>query len=734
MAVQLSSGITIEEESPQVRAIQGGASSITAALGLTERGPLEPQLITSFPEFQRLYGRHILGGYLSHAVQGFFDNGGRAMYVKRVVHYDDPTDLATKTSAAGTLTLLSASGAASGGTVLGTLTGAFRVADGQTLVLRVNGAAPVTATFNGTEASVDAGGPGPYALADGQDLTVTIDGGAAQTLSFLASEFTAIGAATAAEVAAVLNAKLVHGSAEVVGGAVRISSDRRGSLASVAVTGGSANGTLGFATAPAAGTGNVGNLEAVTPSEVITILSAAAPGVTVASEAGRIRLTSNTTGPTSSVQVDATSTARSAFGFDTAVHAGGTGAAAGAVEISGRTDGAYANDLTVVVEAATNGRATDFNLTVEEGGLFREFWPNLSTVTTSPSFHELVLNHATTGSIFIRSRALSNTRPANGTHGPLTGGDDGLAGLTDDDFIGAEGTKTGLRAFDVPEDARLLICPDRTTPRVQLGMVDYCATTKKGSMFAILDSLEGQTVQSVRTYLDTTSGLEGLTEFGAFYYPRIKISNPQKALYGSDETLLVPPSGHIAGIYARTDNATAGGVYQAPAGTERGRIVGCVGLENTSTQEEKNRDLLYPSRINPIRIVGGVPILDGVRTLKGDGNFPTISERRGVIYIEQAIKAGMEFARFRNNDAELRSEIERTILAFLTGQMLNGAFRSRTRASAFFVDVSEALNPPSVVFQGCVVARIGLATQKPAEFIVLRFSQDTRALTSQLGI
>ena len=87
----------------------------------------------------------------------------------------------------------------------------------------------------------------------------------------------------------------------------------------------------------------------------------------------------------------------------------------------------------------------------------------------------------------------------------------------------------------------------------------------------------------------------------------------------------------------------------------------------------------------------------------------------------------------QNNTEGLRAQVRRTITAFLLTQMNNGAFRNREPSKAFFVDVSETLNTPSVIFAGKLIARVGLATNKPAEFIVLRISQDTRALEAELA-
>jgi hypothetical protein len=185
-------------------------------------------------------------------------------------------------------------------------------------------------------------------------------------------------------------------------------------------------------------------------------------------------------------------------------------------------------------------------------------------------------------------------------------------------------------------------------------------------------------------------------------------------------------------VCARNDGARPGGVYDPPAGIERGKMLGVVGFETGEVLEEKKRDLVYPKRINPLTTGPGLPrFIDGSRTLKGDGNFPYVAERRGVIFIERSLKAGLQFARHRNNTEALRAMVRRTVTAFLLVQMKNGAFRSTDPKYAFFVDVSDALNPASVIFAGQLILRVGLATNKPAEFIILRISADTQALDQE---
>ena len=171
-----------------------------------------------------------------------------------------------------------------------------------------------------------------------------------------------------------------------------------------------------------------------------------------------------------------------------------------------------------------------------------------------------------------------------------------------------------------------------------------------------------------------------------------------------------------------------------PAGIQNGALLGVIGFETDEVLDEAKRDLVFPKRINPLTVYPGTPRhIDGARTLRGDGNFPTVAERRGVIFIEQSLKLGLLFAKHRNNTEALRATLSRTVTAFLLIQLKNGAFASTDPKKAFFVDFGDALNPPSVINSGQVVGRIGLATAKPAEFIVLRFSQDTRALDAELA-
>lgn len=744
----LSSKMVVQEEPASARAVQGVATAVGASVGITEKGPIGvATLSTSFAQWKRVFGGDIADGVAAAEVRGFFENGGRRLWFTRTVHYTNVGNPATKTSDAATLDLMTATAAPSAGTVLGSVVGPFSFQPAGTLIFAIDGGADDTATFDAARARVTAGNSPTYALSNGDVLTVKIDGGAVQTITFLTSEFVSIGAATTAEVNAVINAKLSGGFADVDALKPRINSDKQGTDSHVEVTGGTANVALGFSTVEADGTGDVADIEAVTVAEIKAVVEADVTGVTVSDDAGRARFTSNTTGPTSSVQVKAASTLDDEIGVDNAVHSGSSGAAVATLRVDGKYDGTYANDVTILISEASSGQGEEFNLSVLDGGAVVEVFPNLTMDDAAERYAESVVNDSGTGSQWIQVTDLdaapsspSVERPADSPgatpvpFGPLSGGVDGLVGLADADFVGDEDAKTGIRSFDLKDDVTLLFVPDRPTPAVHAAMVTYCEVTRAMSMFAVIDPPSGLDAEQVVTYVESTASLLNLSEFGAVYWPHVKVVNPSEAVFGSDDSIVVPPSGLVAGLMSRVDSARVGGVYDPPGGTVNGRLFGVVGFETEEVLEERRRDMVYPKRINPITRHRGQPIaVDGVRTLKGDGNFPTVAERRGVIFIEQSLRDGLQFARLRNNDEALRAEVARTCTAFLLAQMRVGAFRSKDPEKAFFVDVSEAINPPSEQFAGKLNVRIGLATQKPAEFVVLSFSQDTRALDEELA-
>lgn len=402
--------------------------------------------------------------------------------------------------------------------------------------------------------------------------------------------------------------------------------------------------------------------------------------------------------------------------------------------MSGKYDGAYANSLKITIAAATSGIASEFNLSVvNSSGLILETWPNLTMDTTKPRYVETIINDPITGSTRVAaddqgiSGSATTKRPANVTSSLMTGGNDGLGSLADSDYVGNSASATGLRALDIVDDLTTIAVPGVATSAVHNGMITYCESTRAGQLFAVLDPPANQTASQIITYVNSTASIGGLSEYAAIYWPQIRVLNPSSALYGTAESIVVPPSGHVAGMIARNDNAKIGGVWTTPAGTEEGKLFGVIGFENNYSLNEDNRDLVFPQRINPLTTMSGFPrFVDGARVLKGDGNFPTVAQRRGVSFVERSIKLGLQFARHKNNTPTLRATLYRSVYAFLVTQMNVGAFASTDPSTAFFVDFGDGLNPAGQF--NTVIGRIGLATVEPAEYIRLKFSQDTRAV------
>ncbi len=754
----LASKIVIQEEEPRIRTIAGVQTSVTGMLGVTEKGPVGvATLLTGPDDYDRIFGGYVADGHVRQAADGFFQNGGAQLWVTRTVHYADVTDPTSKTSAAALVMLQTGATSASGGYVTSSNAGPYNFEPNDTLIVDTEAASPQTITFTATAAARETtnSGASPFALANADVLTVKIDGGGAQSITFGTASFADITNATAAEIAAVINAALVGGRATVTNtNKVTITSDKRGSGSHVEVTGGTANaaGKLNFATAAVDGTGNVANIDSVTVTEIIAAIVAngtlnGVNGVDASNVGGYLKIArdSSATGASATVQVTAGSTTDTIIGLDNAIHIGSSGDAVDTLEVDGKYDGTYAHLLKAQIGAATSAEAARFNLYVLKSGLIVETWPNLTMDSDDDRYVETIINASTTGSKYISvadqvagTGAASTDRPVNVTSAFLSGGDDGLTSLADTDFTGAtsDDGKTGMRCFDLVQELNLLTVPGWATSAVHNAMLTYCEVTRDMSVFGILDPPADQSATEIITYYESTAAVLGLSEFGAAYWPRVKVLNPSTSVFGktADGQITVPPSGHIAGVMARTDAKKLGGVYVPPAGIENGILLGVLGFETSETLEEEKRDLVFPKRINPLTAFkGGVRHIDGARTLKSNGNFPSVPERRGAIFIEQSVKDGLQFARQKNNDEALRATCDRTVTAFMLTQMKNGAFRSNDPAKAFFVDFGDALNTASVQFAGQLVGRIGIATKKIAEYVILRFSQDTRALEEELA-
>jgi uncharacterized protein len=217
---------------------------------------------------------------------------------------------------------------------------------------------------------------------------------------------------------------------------------------------------------------------------------------------------------------------------------------------------------------------------------------------------------------------------------------------------------------------------------------------------------------------ETAAGVKARdSDYGAYYYPQIYVPD----VFNPREFRFVPPSGHVAGIYARSD-ATRG-VHKAPANEI---VRGALGLEYQMTREEQGN--LNQAGVNCIRLFAEGIRVWGARTLK-KGDFRYVNVRRLFIMIEQSIARSTRWIVFEPNDPSLWKSIRRDVGAFLTLIWRQGALMGRTPAEAFFVKCDEETNPREVIDAGMVVVVIGIAPVKPAEFVIFRIAQSATGVT-----
>jgi phage tail sheath protein FI len=292
-------------------------------------------------------------------------------------------------------------------------------------------------------------------------------------------------------------------------------------------------------------------------------------------------------------------------------------------------------------------------------------------------------------------------------------------------FACSETARNGINGLVIADDVTMVMVPDLVTAArkedgsvdlnmwktVQLALINHCEA--QANRVAILDAPPGMTPQQVKEWRSDVAMYD--SPFATLYYPWIKVANP--AATNGDTEIVVPPSGHLAGIWARTDDTR--GVWKAPANEV---VRGALDVELNITKAEQG--LLNPIGINCIRPFGtrGIRVW-GARTLSSDTDWTYINVRRLFNMIETTIMDGTQFAVFEPNDKKLWEGLKRTVNAFLRGLWRDGALFGATAEQAFFVKCDSETNPPESIDQGKVVVEIGIAPVKPAEFVIFRIAQ-----------
>jgi phage tail sheath protein FI len=297
---------------------------------------------------------------------------------------------------------------------------------------------------------------------------------------------------------------------------------------------------------------------------------------------------------------------------------------------------------------------------------------------------------------------------------PGTAEYEGKGGADSDDL------KTGLKQFEDLEDISIVAAPGvswRPTPGPSAWDLEAASViglllahaAKMRYRIAVLDSPNGATVGDVRK---TRSKID--SKYAALYYPWVRVLDPI-----TRKEIALPPSGFVAGIYARNDINRA--VYKAPANEVVNLALGFETMLNKAQQE-----VLNPEGINCFRFFEGRGmLLWGARTVSSDPEWKYVNFRRYFAYLERSIDRGTQWAVFEPNGERLWANVRETISDFLFNEWFNGALLGEKPERAYFVRCDHSTMTRNDLDNGRLVCLIGVAIIRPAEFVIFRIGQKT---------
>ncbi len=726
------------------------------------------------------FGSQTATNHLAHAVRAFFENGGSRLYVTRVSDGTETAASATiENEAEQTIGTFSArfAGSAGNGSILvqeaaleATWATLERAEEGtfarvqlgvslDDLPAEIYGAeVPEAETYDLTGANVldieIEGSPYTLTFATGpseirftpnltdlsaHSFTLSINGEAQDPVTL--ADYTA---GDASDVAQTLNAGLVGVQVTVDGLEVVISSDVQGEGIILEGSGPGAivNPPEG---APVTITqvGNVGDIAAVTTAEIIAAAEnhPTLPAVIDVADDGRLRITTDATGATATITVldSDPNTAHGQLGFTPdEAETGEAGAEWVIVRKTGDTwDDAGEvtridafGELDSLSEAPHDGVEilSMYVTTTDADGQVRTFEdlaydPDHSRfigtlMATVPDrridqLEQLYAFEAVdeVDPFDLRVALLGGADSDNTTHA-LAGGDDGGEPSASD----YDHAFSALRRL---EDVSIVAAPGSSSyayrQSIANSLVTHCEQ-RRAYRIAVLDTDADQTPSSVRLYRSVFD-----STYGAMYYPWVVIPNPLAS--NSDPSipseLTVPPSGFVAGIYARND--VQRGVHKAPANEV---VRGAVRFEtqvNFAQQETLN-----PQGINCLRALSGRGLrLWGARTISSDGEWKYVNVRRYFNYLGASIDRGTQWAVFEPNGEALWANIRESVSDFLYNEWRNGALLGSTTKQAYFVRCDRSTMTQNDLDNGRLICEVGVALVKPAEFVIFRIGQKT---------
>jgi uncharacterized protein len=304
----------------------------------------------------------------------------------------------------------------------------------------------------------------------------------------------------------------------------------------------------------------------------------------------------------------------------------------------------------------------------------------------------------------------------------LSGGDDGLATLTDAAYVGVDDrepeNRTGIFSLKNIDDISIVAAPGQVSEQVQQALIGHCEEMRY--RFAVLDgpAPPGDAiadVQALRQRYDS--------KYAALYYPWVTLPDPMPGNLAAVAQVPVPPSGHVIGIYARTDIER--GVHKAPANEV---VRGITGLRRYLNKGEHDILNPFPSNINVIRDFrpdNRAIRVWGARVITSDPDFKYVPVRRLLLFIEKSLDRGLQWVVFEPNDERLWARVTFAIESFLEVVWRNGALEGTTTAQAFAVVCDRTTMTQADIDNGRLICVIGVAPVKPAEFVIIRIGLKT---------
>ncbi len=373
--------------------------------------------------------------------------------------------------------------------------------------------------------------------------------------------------------------------------------------------------------------------------------------------------------------------------------------------------------------AKTPDASTPFRLSVKRGRDVLEEYDGATMDRESPKYVETLVN-GNSQYIWLSPSAAKGANlpaPRPGSFALQTPSSTALQ-VSTSDFMGKVQDRSGIEGLEAIDEITIVCAPDLMSAYkkgligddalvgLQKSMLTHCESMQ--DRVAILDAPPGLDPQAMLEWRNKTM-ID--SQYGALYYPWIKVLDPLDPT--GKRLLSIPPCGHMAGIWARTDSER--GVHKAPANEV---VRGAVDVAQEITHGEQG--LLNPKGVNCIRTFGtrGIRVW-GARTLSSDAAWKYINVRRLFNYIEESIKQGTQWAVFEPNNFSLWQQLKRDITSFLLRPYRDGALFGATQDQAFYVKCDSETNPPDVIDAGMVIIEVGICPVKPAEFVVFRVRQ-----------